>query len=301
MKKGFLLIIIVLISLFALAQGDGPRTMMLAPKNMNLVTPAYLYMSSNFNFAQDILIVGGDITSNVVPVTYIRYFAIAGRFAQLWVTPIWGNVNGKIEQGEHQIDLDAASGFADPYVAMRIGLIGAPALSLEEFKKHEQKFQLHFLLGLNIPMGEYSQNRPVNLGTNRWAVRIGAPMVLPFGNNPERLFFLEMTPSLMIYTNNNSPFGGEVRKQAPLFILENHLSHNFTKKFWASADLRFQQGGETETDGESDQNQISQLGGGLSVGYAILAPLGISVGYGSIFLSEKSNGQMLRFRMTMMF
>ena len=184
---------------------------------------------------------------------------------------------------------------------MRIGVIGTPALNLQYFKKHKQKFQLHFLLGASIPMGKYNQNHPVNLGTNRWAIRIAAPMVLPFGNNPAKLFFLEMTPSIMIYTDNNKPYGGSIRKQTPLFIFESHLSHNFTNKFWSSIDLRFQQGGETETDGVKDDNNLSQLGGGITAGYNILVPLGISISYGNIFLSDKSKGEMLRMRITMIF
>lgn len=303
-KKLVKISIVLLVVLFQqslFAQGDGPRTMLLAPNNLNLFTPAYLNLSSNFNFAQDILIDGADISSSIVPVTYIRYFSIGNRFAQIWVTPMWGNIKGKIERDNLSLDVPTTSGFADPYIAMRIGIIGAPALSIKEFKMHKQEFQLHFLLGASVPLGKYNQNLPVNLGTNRWAIRIAAPMVLPFGNNPAKLFFLEMTPSIMIYTDNNSPYGASKRTQAPLFILESHLSHNFTSKFWSSIDLRLQQGGKTETDGVNDDNNLSQLGGGLTVGYSILKPLGISLSYGNIFLSDKSKGEMLRMRITMMF
>ncbi len=306
MIRNILFVITTIVILFfsidnSFAQGDGPRTMLLAPKDMNIVTPAFLYMSSNFNFAQDILIEGADINSSVIPVTYIHYFSINDMFAQIWVTPIWGNVKGSINNGMTTVDVPTTSGFADPYLAMRIGIIGAPALTLEEFKKHKQSFQLHGLLGVNIPIGDYKQSRPVNLGTNRWAFRIGAPMVFPLGNNPARPFFLEITPSVMLYTDNTEPYGAKVRKQSPLLIIESHLSHNFTSQLWADLDLRIQQGGGTETDGISDDNTTSQLGGGATIGYNILPPLGVQVGYGRVFLSDKDKGSMLRFRVTMMF
>jgi hypothetical protein len=222
----------------AQAQGNGPRTMLMAPTGLNVITPAYLALGTNFNFQQDILIKGADISTNAVPVTYIRFFDIKGHFAQVWVTPIWGTISGKVKAGESTIELPDLNGFADPYFAMRVGLIGTPALGLEDFKKHAQTFQLSALIGANMPLGDYDQERPVNLGTNRWAIRIGAPMVLPFGKNPAQLYFLEMTPSLMLSTKNTAAFGGSERTQDPMFVLENHLTNNFTKKFWASAVLR---------------------------------------------------------------
>jgi hypothetical protein len=300
-KTSVLLLLIYCFANSAFAQGDGPRAMTMAPKGLNLITPAYLDLSSNFNFAQDVFIEGGDIKSKVVPITYIRYFGIGGKFAQIWVTPIWGNVSGQIEQSGLTVTVPTTSGIADPYVAMRLGLIGAPTLSIDEFKEHKQSFQLYMLVGASIPLGKYNQSHPVNLGTNRWAMRLATPMVLPFGNNAERQFFLEVTPSLMLYTKNNQPFGGTSRTQSPLFILESHLSRNLTKSFWVSADLRYQYGGETTTDEQIDDNKIDQLGLTATAGYNIFKPLGISLSYGEIVASKEGKGKMLRVRLTMLF
>ena len=58
------------------AQGDGPRAYLLSPVGMNVFAPTYLDLSSNFNFAQDILIKDADISSEVGVATYIHYFNI---------------------------------------------------------------------------------------------------------------------------------------------------------------------------------------------------------------------------------
>jgi hypothetical protein len=276
--------------------------MPLAPVGFNVIAPLYLNMSSNFNLQQDILIEGGDVRSEVVPVSLIRFFRIKDRFAQVWVTPMWGTVSGSVSNEALTLDLPRVSGFTDPYVAARVGLIGAPALQLDSFIHHVPGFQLYGLIGANIPVGDYQQNRPVNLGTNRWAIRVAAPMVMPFATgHPARPWVLEFTPSLMLYSTNSAPYGATERTQDPQFIAEAHFSRNFTKKFWAGVDLRAQQGGETHTDGNDDDNRISQLGGGATIGYQVLAPLGIYVGYGSVWLSDKSEGEMFRTRVTMMF
>lgn len=152
-----------------------------------------------------------------------------------------------------------------------------------------------------MPIGDYESDRALNLGTNRWAFRLGLPMVLPFGN-PKQPTFWEVVPSLMLFTDNTDPFRADRREQDPLAIVESHLSHNFTPKLWGSLDLRYQYGGETTTDGVSDDNRLDQLGGGLTLGYAINRSWSLFLGYGEIIAkNDDSEGQMLRFRLIWVF
>ncbi len=300
--------LMLLLSIKAEAQGEGPRVYLLAPVGLNALSLTYMDMSSNMNFAGNILIEDADIKSDVGALNYNRFFSLGGHFAEIWVTPIWGSVRGSIRVGDNPppiipfppasvVEIPSVSGFADPYVALRVGLLGAPALEPEEFMKHKQDFQLHALLGASLPVGDYDSDRPLNLGTNRWALRLGLPMVLPIGK-PTKQTYWEIVPTLMLYTDNTDPFRAERREQDPLGILESHLSRNFTKKLWGSVDLRYQTGGETITDGVSDDNRLGQLGGGLSFGYAINRSWTIWAGYGEIIAkNDNSEGDMFRFRL----
>jgi len=295
-----------------LAQGDGPRVFLLAPVGINALSLTYMDMASNMNFAGNILIQDADIESDIGALNYNHFFSLGGRFAEIWVTPIWGTVRGSLEVGDDppsiipfppgtNLDIPSESGFADPYVAMRVGLLGAPALKPEELMQHKQSFQIHALFGANVPIGDYESDRPINLGTNRWAFRLGLPMVLPIGN-PAKQTYWEIVPSLMLFTDNSDPFKAERREQDPLGIVESHLSRNFTKKVWGSVDLRYQRGGETTTDGVSDDNRLGQLGGGLSLGYAINRSWSLFAGYaGIIAKNDNSKGDMFRFRLIWVF
>jgi hypothetical protein len=286
----------------ARAQGDGPHTYLPAPVGTNILVPTYMALSSNFNFAQSILLEGADIQSNISVLSYLRFFSLGGRLAQLWVTPVFGTVDGTATVGGQFIDAPKQSGFADPIVNVRIGLVNAPALKPADFMKHQQKFQVYALVGASLPLGEYDSSFPVNLGTNRWAIRLGAPMVAPFGN-PARPVWLEVTPSVVFYTDNTDPTGdATLRSQAPLWLVESHLSHNLTKKFWGSLDLRGQLGGETTTDGVPDDNNTRALAGGATLGYQFTRPLGLQVGYGTIFATAgAAEATMWRFRLTYSF
>jgi hypothetical protein len=293
----------------ARAQGDGPRVMALAPVGLNAVSVTYMPMSSNYNFAQDILIKGADINSDVWAFAYNRFFNVGGRMAEIWLVPVFGTVSGSVEllPGVPPlipggVKVPQVDGWADPYVAFRIGLVGAPALKLPEFAKHKPGFSMYALVGANIPIGDYKSTRPVNLGTNRWAFRAAAPMVQAWAR-PGRLTQLEVTPSVYFYTTNNDPNGpASERSQKPLLVVETHLTQNLTPKFWVGGDLRYQAGGETKTDGRADDNASNHAGGGFEVGYQIARPLAAVAGWGKIFAeSDGSRGDMWRFRVIMVF
>jgi hypothetical protein len=284
----------------ALAQGDGPRVYPLAPVRLTVASGTYMRMSSNFNFQQDVLIAGADITSHVGALSALHNFGLAGRFAQVQAVAIFGDVDGagSIQQGDQSpfVLNQSASGFGDPYVQFRLGLAGAPALQLAEFAKHAPGFQLYGLIGANIPVGAYDGTRPLNIGTNRWAIRVGAPMVLPL-LNPARPLIIEIVPSVYFYTANDDPFRADTRTQDPRLVLETHASYNLTKKFWIGGDFRYQWGGETSSDGVPDDNKTSHGGANIDVGYQVNRALSLFAGYGGVVVaSDDAKGTMFRVR-----
>ncbi len=115
------------------------------------------------------------------------------------------------------------------------------------------------IVGTAIPIGTYDSTRAINLGTNRWAFRLGFGTVAPLGKSTA----WESANTVMLFTENSDVFGGaDTRSQDPLFVSENHVTYAFNRKTWASVDLRWQYGGETHTDGFADDNHTNILGGG---------------------------------------
>jgi hypothetical protein len=292
---------------FVNAQGDGPRSQLLLPVGVNVIVPTYLNLSGNYNFAESILVQDADITSDVFVLTYTRAFSLAGRYAQVWVNPIFGKVEGSGSvvhpSTGNTISFESdVSGFGDLLVNFKVGLIGAPALKLPDFATQPQTFQLSAFGSLSAPIGEYDSKSPLNLGTNVWFFRVGAPMVLPF-KVLDRPAFFEFFPSVAFYTDNEDPtFGADLREQDPLFMIESHLTYNFTPKLWGGLDLRYRYGAETTTDGVFDNNTQDVLGGGVSIGYSFHPAVSIQASYGQV-ISEKDGSEldMIRLKMAFMF
>ena len=97
----------------------------------------------------------------------------------------------------------------------------------------------------------------------------------------------ESANSVMLFTDNSDVFGAvDTRSQDPLFISENHLTHNFNPKTWGSIDLRWQIGGETQSDGVNDDNRTNILGGGLTLGHSFTPHFNGYLSYGNILASS---------------
>lgn len=289
------------------AQGDGPRSQLMLPTGINLLVPAYLELSGNMNFGQTILLPGAEVDSGIWVVTYTRAFSLGGRYAQFWLNPIAGSIDatGSITDPRtgNRLSLDIhESGMADPVVSFKVGLVGAPALALQEFAKTPQEFQLSAFVSATLPWGDYDSDRLLNLGTNVRALRLGLPMVVPMGD-PKAPWFWEVFPSVAFYDDNDDPPGGaSTREQDPLFMVESHLSHNFHPKFWASLDLRYRYGAETTTDGVDDGNAQDVLGGGVSLGYAFTKFLSMQASYGEVLTeSDGTELEMFRVKLALMF
>ena len=276
----------------ARAQGDGPHSLPLIPKDTNLFVVLPLGLSGNFNPSQTVLIPGANVDVFALPLTYVRTFSLGGRFGRLFLSAPLATLDagGTIidpRTGEELSVSRGRSGWMDPLVTLHVGLVGAPALGLPEFVKHAKSFQMFAIVGTAIPIGTYDSARAINLGTNRWTFRLGLGMVTPLGKSTA----WESANSVLLFTDNSDVFGRvDTRSQDPLFVSENHLTHAFNPKWWGSVDLRWQVGGETQSDGVADDNLTNILGGGLTVGHAFNRHFSGYVSYGQV-LAKKGNAE----------
>jgi hypothetical protein len=271
----------------AFAQGDGPRTWLLAPKGIWGVDAKWINLDQNIVPAGNLFIPTAAIKVNVFPITLFHTFSIGGHFAQAMFNFVPGTANGNVYPPLPNIPNTTfkANGYSDGFVALKVGLVGAPALKVIAFTKKPPAFSMIGMLRIWYS-GTYSDKKALNLGTNRVTYEIGLPMSIPFGKDAKKPFWLEVAPSVQFYTINSNPTiisRASESKQNPLFLIENHLTKNLSAKFWAGIDVRFQSGGALKLDGVDQNNRLTILGGGLSAGYQLLPPLGIKASYGNVF------------------
>ena len=288
------------------AQGEGPRVYLPVPAGTERIVLTYMDISSSFNLQQVIFLPGANVRSNYGVLTYARFFALAGQLSQVYASAIYGSIRGSSVRVVNGVRASVAAprqtGFANPLVGVAIGLTGTPALDATAFAKHAQTFQIYGLIEVAPLLGMYDENKPLNPGTNRWTFRLGLPLVAPVGSPAHRVW-LEVVPSVTMFTPNDAPFGpAERRTQVPLWVLATTASYNVTKPCWIALDLRGQAGGETTSDDVPDGNQIETLALTGTLGYAFLPKLIGQVSYGGIVVKRSSErGNFLRLRVVQLF
>ena len=271
----------------ALAQQDGPRAYVLTPKGVHAAIFGTVYVDANQTPANGPVIVDSDISSLVALPLYAHPIEVAGNVGSIFVAQPVGSVDGSVDING-QITSNGSSGLGDFSFGAMIGLVGMPAMTVEEYLAYKPGFSMATVLAVSAPTGDYDQNQIFNLGQNRWLFRASLPMVFAFGESfaDPKLMTFELTPAVTFFGDNDEPFGADKQSQKPLYQLEAHLTRTLNNKTWISADAGYFYGAEGSTDGVSDDNARMNFNLGATVSYSLSPALQLQLSYAH---SIKSN------------
>jgi hypothetical protein len=304
--KGLIAFLLLFSTVEISAQAEPPTTWLMPPKDLWAFSYQYLDLESNVTPSLDVILASGTVNAYVSSIPVVRSFAIGNSIAQVFIVPTFGNLTASVDlediPGFGDIEIDPIefidkTGMMDSQVNFRMGLHNAPALNIIELAQWERKFQVYGFFGVTLPTGEYDSSRRINLGANRWAFRLGLPMVLPLNQNKKRPADLEFHPNISFFTNNNDPFVGDSKKQKPLLRLNTAVTKYFTSKFYASLGAGYLFGAVTQIDELPEGERLEQLGAGITGGYTFLSIIRVQATLGQIFFNDR-NGFMARFQAT---
>jgi len=162
------------------------------------------------------------------------------------------------------------------------GLYNLPPLTLENYSQYKPSFALGGLARLTLPTGEYDEEQSANLGSNRYSLQLGSLITFGFGESflDPQLTTIDFLPSITFFGDNDDAFNADTIKQKPLFKLESHITHNFNPGLWLSIDGVYSYGGETKTDGRSNDNTQRSLNMAATLGLQFSKSLGLKLSYG---------------------
>jgi hypothetical protein len=279
----------------ALAVDDGPRAYFPVPVGTNNLNLLGIFQNSNSSLDPSTAVKGADVNIDVGVLQYTRAFSLGGNASALAVLVPFGEVRGQAvlsgPLGNNTLVRNTtSSGLGDISLLGVFGIIGSPAMTRTEYAQFKPGFSLGALAMITAPTGAYDGSKLINLGTNRWAFRFGAPFGWAIGDSylSPNLTTIEFVPSVTFYTVNDAPFRAGQSSQDPLFRVEGHLTHNFNRAFWGSIDLTLNTGGKTTTDGKDDNNTKSWMGAGITAGMNFSPTFGLSATYGGIVSGNSS-------------
>jgi hypothetical protein len=189
-------------------------------------------------------------------------FDLGGRQARLLaVLPIaWGSVAGLVNAQTQRQEL---AGLVDPRFKISIGLSGAPALSVSQFKVSSRRTAVGAAVTVVPPWGQYNAQQLVNLGYNRWAVKPEIGLSHPIGR-----WTLDASAGVWLFGTNHAFYPARaVKRQDAVVALQGHASYSLPGRSWLAVNATWFAGGETRVEGvpNPDLQRNTRVGATLSI------------------------------------
>jgi hypothetical protein len=243
----------------ARAQAIEPRIYSDIPVGVNFVIVGYAYTQGDLSFAALPITDANLRTSNGV-LAYSRSLDLWGKSGRVDGNVVYSDMSGSANYAGQPVSR-AVSGFGDPTFRLSINLVGAPALTPQEFAKYRQDLVVGMSLQVTAPWSEYDPKRAVNLGTHRWSFKPEVGISKALGQ-----WTLESQAAVTLYTDNTDFYGGNTRAQDPLYQLQGHVIYRFARGIWTSLDAIYYTGARSTLNGtlNNDLQQNWRVGGTIA-------------------------------------
>jgi hypothetical protein len=276
-RRSVLAFTIALLSTAVSAQEVEPRRWGHLPMGVNFAGAGYVRTNGDILLDPVLLLEDVKLEVDTYAVKYIRTFELLNRSARVDMTyayqqATWtGLLDGQPASAYR-------SGWADPIVRFSVNLLGAPPLKAAEFARYRSQADKETIVGVglavHLPLGEYLEDKLLNLGTNRFTIRPQFGAVHKRGR-----WSFEATGGVWFYTDNNDFVDGGRREQDPLYAIQTHVVGTFRPGLWVSASGAYGYGAESTVNGTASGDQSDDVFFAISVGYPITRKVGGSVGY----------------------
>jgi len=297
--------IILLLSQHSFAQDDGARAYWNTRAGTNVISFQYLPINIGASGSQafapgQYIYPNSDIAANIFIGTWAHHMTLFNRPSALAVNIIGGSVDANFNTRASTDSLppgmspgtalsQSSSGFSDPNMQLVVNLFGTPPLrSGVDLLNYEPTWSLDIAMMLAFPIGEYQNDKLVNIGLNRWYGRIAVPFKWHFGVfSPGYMSSFELIPAVWLFAEN-SDFLEQKLENEPLWSLEAHLTHDFTSNFFGSLDMLYQSGFQSKINGD-DMGENLEIGNlGFALNYQISDNITIRTGYSSNVFGDKN-------------
>ena len=296
----------------ALAVDDGARAYWKGRDGTNVISFQYLNLNMQASDAQQFdpgqyIYPNSDAQANIMIASWARHMTLFNRASSVSVNIAGGSVDLDVNAGLPPQFLppgvapgssfrQSASGYADPSVQLDVNLFGTPRLKgTADLLNYEPTWTLDAAVMLALPVGEYDDDKLVNMGLNRWYGRIAFPIKYHFGAfAPGYMSSFELTPSVWLFAENDD-FVGQKLENDPMWQLEAHLTHDFTRSFFGSLDLLYRGGFQSEINGVEVGDEVDVGNLGFTLNFQATNNLTIRTSYSSnVFGDDDLDNSIIR-------
>jgi len=243
------------------AQDIEPRAYSNAPVGVNFVVAGYAYSHGGLSLDPSLPVTDARLESSAAVLAYARVLDLWGVSGKFDAIVPYASLSGTAVYAGQPVER-SIHGAANPLFRISANLVGAPALTLQEFAAYRQDLIVGVSLQVGVPLSQYDPTRLLNIGTNRWSAKPEVGVSKAIGS-----WTIEGQAAVTFYGDNTDFFGGSTRTQDPLYALQGHAIHSFRSGIWASLDLTYFAGGRSTIDGvaKNDLQQNWRVGATLAI------------------------------------
>jgi hypothetical protein len=215
---------------------------------------------------------------------YVRSFELWGQSAKFDVVLPYSSfsAHGLVDGQSRQREM---WGLGDPRFRFSMNLYGAPALSVKEFTEYRQDLIVGVSLQVSAPLGQYDDNKLLNLGNNRWSFKPELGISKAWGS-----WTVELIPSATFYTDNTDFYNGSTLAQTPIYALQTHIIYSFQSGIWLGLGGTYFTGGRTSLNGVKGDNALTNTRAGLVLALPVDRHNSVKF-YGSIGTSTRTGSE----------
>lgn len=261
--KRLLLLVLPFIALRAEAGEIEPRTYVNTPIGVNFLLGGYVYTDGDLATSGSSPLKDAEVTMDNGVLAYARSMDLYGKSAKFDIILGYSELSGEAMVGEQRRSRNV-SGFLDPRFRFSINFLGAPALSVQEFSSYQQDLIVGASVQVSAPLGQYDENRLINLGNNRWFIKPDIGISKAWGD-----FTLELSGGAFLFTDNDDFFGGKKLEQDPVYITQLHATYNLGRGVWAAVSGTYDHGGRTTVDGVHNDDKQDNSRAGVTLALPI--------------------------------
>ena len=253
----------------AYGQDLEPRRWTPLPPGLNVVGAGYARADGDVAFDPVLLIEDAEVGGHTAGISYVRSFAIAGKLARLDVLVPWQNLKwtGLLDGAPAEVK---RVGLADPNIRLSMILAGG---SPDPSASSNTVFGA--AVAVSVPLGEYFDDKLLNLGQNRVVIRPQIGILHMRGK-----WSYELTGSTFLYGDNDDFFGGSTLEKDPLYALQTHLIRAFNKPgYWAALSAGYGWNGQSTVDGNRKDDSRRLFLSALAVGMPVGKTQGVKFAY----------------------
>lgn len=260
-----------------LADELEPRRWAHLPINTNFIGAAYAYSEADIGLDPVLKLEKVEMEMDTWAAKYIRTFSLVDKTARIDILQAYqeGRWSGLLDGVPKKVK---RSGWTDTLLRFAVNLYGAPPLEGEEYIKYRSAADVETIVGaglsVQLPTGDYMDDKLINLGTNRFTFRPQVGVVHTRGR-----LSTEVTGYVALYTDNDDFFNGKRLEQEPLYVINGHLIYTFQPGVWAGVSAGYDCGGRSTVDGIKKDDRKQNLIWAISFGFPVNRHLGVKMAY----------------------